>query len=215
MLCVSIACLLLLLLLFGCHSADESDITVNPPVSSVYNAFDPEKIEDIGPYWKTFLDDTGYRYIVYGIDGQEIIYDMHPVKWVEFELISDKLLCAHQSGGNESHLTRYFDLEKGRYSPQYNNAVLGYGFVAYLASDYATLVVHDIFNPGLNLNVFKPNFWRGKIYDLPAEITDQFSIQNPFKTIEFPDEAHLRIEYLDANGQFVKETLVLSPPIKD
>jgi|GEM_PF-5149507 len=215
MLCVSIVCLLLLLLLCGCHSVDESVTTTNPPTSSLYNAFDPVKIEDMGPYWRTFLDDKGYRYIVYGIDGQEIIYDMQPGGWVEFELISDRLLCAHQSGGNESHLTRYYDLGRGRYSPKYNNATVGYGFVAYLASDYTTLVVHDIFNPGVNLNVFKPNFWISKRYDLPPEIIDQFNVQYPFKAIEFLDETHLRIEYLDTNKQFVKETLVLSPPIKD
>ena len=209
MFCVSIVCFLLLLLLFGCRSADENGTTTKPPTSPLYNPLDPAKIDDIGPYWKTFSDEKGYHYIVYGIDGREIIADMRPFGWVEFELISTQLLCAHQSGGNESHMTRYFDFERGRYSQNYRNAIVGYDFVAYIAGDDATLVVHDIFYSGLNLNVFRPNVWPGSKYDLPPEIANQFSVQYPFKGIEFIDETHLRIEYLNANGQFVKETLEL------
>jgi hypothetical protein len=104
-------------------------------------------------------------------------------------------------------MTRYFDLERGEYSQRYRNAIVGYGLVAHIAYDDATIVVHDIFYTGRDFNVFKPNVWRGKRYDLSPENTYQFSVLYPYNAIEFLDETHLQIEYLDANEQFVKETL--------
>jgi len=162
---------------------------------------DLRPVEVTGPNWLSLGGGT-WDYIVYDNEGNEFFRDMGTPGYT---MLGENLLRTVKNGGGSLRITRFFDVEQRIVSPEYYNVfATEYGLVTYIDESkeensviISALVVHDLFDPDSNRNVF----WRD------FEIV--FSIGVEFIAIEFLDEYHLYIEYHNSQDELVKETLEL------
>jgi|GEM_PF-4569140 len=142
-----------------------------------------------GPNYKVYRTYTSDRtwsldYVVYDNQGKEIFTG--PTHYAQFNYISDSLLETLFSGGTGLRVTRYFDVEKGLVSPDYGNARVGCGKVAYAEYNEELkrfdLIVRDIFDEAVFYQEYQRPFATGTAYA-------------PLEAAVFFDENHLFIEY--------------------
>ena len=208
-----IFCLLLVGIILGA-CAGKPDTPALPENETQSQAFPKQTQEQLssddetyvlkkGLNWENIVFGRGsYDYIVYDNDGNEIFKDRGTPN---FTMMSETLLRADQSGGTGILLTRFFDVAKGLYSPQYENVLAtDFGQVTYLdfTSDSwpernISLAVHDIFDPELNPIKFQRDF-RMITWEDPHRVTVKFTNKN-----------QLFVEYYNSKDEMVKETLEL------
>jgi len=205
--------LLTMLLLSACGLKPSPQNIETSPVETRQIIF-REGQNSEGPYWTTFLTDKHFGYVLYDKIGEEFIRDSEPGGMFDIQMLDENLLEVNISGGNGGNSTRYYDIERHLYSATYNNVLaIGYGKVAYRSfkpSELSgsegfiidALVVHDIFNPTINHDYFQRNYME----DMDPM---NFHAVFPFSLVEFIDETHLHVEYLNSRGELVKETLEL------
>jgi len=149
--------------------------------------------------WFSFGGALGY--IVYDNEGNEFFRG----DWgsPDFTMISESLLRADTSGGIGMLHTRFFDVERGLFSPMYANVqAFDHGWVVYRGWGAETqafdmLFAHDMFNPELNLNSFQRVFRTGAFGD------------HLLQEARFIYENTLFIVYYNSQNERIEETLVL------
>ncbi|MCL2194898.1 MAG: hypothetical protein FWB76_03000 [Oscillospiraceae bacterium] len=163
-----------------------------------------------GPHFRGFFnEDNSMGILILDINGNEFFRQQH---------ISRKPQFSDASGGagynnwmrmdipiSTGHMTtRFFDTAQRIYSPEYINVIAqGYGLVFWSAeATNETLVVHDMFDP--QLRRFHPQLdaWCDGYHGVTS-ITEQLI------RAEFLNPTQLRVEYLNASGEFVTETITL------
>ena len=162
--------------------------------------FRENQITEQGPYWTVFLTDQRYGYVLYDENGEEFLRDSTPGMF-GIEMLNDSLLQLSISNGNGPPISRFYSIS-GSYSGEYSDVVaIGYGKIAYRSWERDTLIVHEIFAPGSKHDDFKRDFMK----ETPIDEKRRF----PFDVVEFVDENHLRMEYLNSKGELIKELLEL------
>ena len=194
-----VVCFLLVAIFLGaCSGTPDVPALTKPEELTTQTEIRTQRIFDEGPNWKHVIGGNAY-FAVYDNKGNEL-YREENHRDPEFTEIGENLLKADVSGGIRSRITRFFEVEQGIYSPEYNNVLaVGYGRIAYLddwQEGISSLVVHDMFDTESNRFMFKCQI---KIDHIATYI----------ESVEFINKNQLRIEYFNDQDKLMKETLDL------
>jgi len=171
---------------------------------------EPLRLWRSGPHFRGFFnEDDSMGILILDNNGNEFFRQQHISREPRF---SDASRGANHNNwmrmdtpiGTGLIITRFFDTAQGVYSPEYVNVIAyGYGLV-FWAEDAANeyLVVHDMFNP--QQSRFHPQLdWWDDGYHGVTSNTQQLI------NAEFINSTQLYIEYKNADGEFVSETITL------
>jgi len=160
------------------------------------------------PQWESSLTENGFFHLVRQNNGRILYAEHDGLGDFEYTLLESDFLQATFPAGTGHRGSKFFDLEEGKISTEYYNIVAtAYKKVAYIAywqtgneADRTNVVVHNAFNANEDRNEFAITY---------ADPVAFPGWDFPFEKAEFIDEGHLYIEYLNSQGELIKETLEL------
>jgi|GEM_PF-3221241 len=161
---------------------------------------------------------TEYEFVVYDHSGNVILRGGNDTKDMWFTAVDANLLRLDATAGPNAIDARFFDLEQGIYSPLYRNVIAGgHGLVflnEWTCGDWPPtgehlLVISDMFDPQLRHKVLEFDFWQFNGEELPPEVLEQLLPGTLFRSAEFLSLTQLHVEYLNADAEFITQTIDL------
>ncbi|MCL2531239.1 MAG: hypothetical protein FWE40_03670 [Oscillospiraceae bacterium] len=169
-----------------------------------------------GQHFREFSSGIDLEYFGFGVfahNGKEIftVTDIG-TRVPQYNYIDDDLLRVDMHVGTGMRAFWFFDLVQGIHSPRYYNVIAAdHGLVFHFEwPGAAKLVVHNIFNPQENRFYPQIDIWDGHWYDMPTQAQAlSLEVSSFIRTAEFISPTQLYVEYLNADGEFVSETITL------
>ena len=202
---IKIKLLLLLsiaIILAGCqNSTSKSDVSIDSTGNQT-EAYESGELVDEGNYYKVYKNEDLYCYLIFN-NKEELAYKEYCYSYPNINLTSNTILQIRRGAGTGTWYCSYFDISTLTQSSTYYGAFhIKEQYIAYVEEQEGELQVKicDAFIPGKYEFVFKG--------DLNTDVANYWTI---LKSIDYIDDSHLSIEYLNSKGEFVTNSVRVPP----
>ena|GEM_PF-3930031 len=190
------------IILAGCrNSISKINVSIDSNGSQT-EAYESEELVDEGDYYKVYKIDDLYCYLIFN-NKKELAYKEYCYSYPDISLASDTILQIRHGAGTGTWYCSYFDISTLALSSTYYGAFhVKEQYIAYVEEQEGELWVKicDAFIPGKYEFVFKGDF--------NTDVANYWTI---LESIDYIDDSHLSIEYLNSKGEFATNSVGVPP----